>query len=53
MGYELYASMGTGDFYQEHGVQVIKTLLLVFSFCVKLVNVGIPSYLTDIFCNNC
>uniref|UniRef100_A0A069DM27 CAD like protein n=1 Tax=Clytia hemisphaerica TaxID=252671 RepID=A0A069DM27_9CNID len=22
MGYELYASMGTGDFYQEHGVQV-------------------------------
>lgn len=22
MGYKLYASMGTGDFYQEHGVQV-------------------------------
>jgi len=22
MGYELYASMGTGDYYQEHGVQV-------------------------------
>ena len=22
MGFELYASMGTGDFYQEHGVKV-------------------------------
>lgn len=26
MGYKLYASMGTGDFYAEHGVDV--------SFCV-------------------
>ena len=22
MGFELYASLGTGDFYQEHGVKV-------------------------------
>lgn len=22
MGYKLYASMGTGDFYAEHGVEV-------------------------------
>lgn len=22
MGYELYASMGTGDFYQEHNIKV-------------------------------
>lgn len=22
MGYKLYASMGTGDFYTEHGVEV-------------------------------
>lgn len=22
MGYKLYASMGTGDFYMEHGVDV-------------------------------
>lgn len=25
MGYKLYASMGTGDFYAEHGVDVSKT----------------------------
>lgn len=25
MGYKLYASMGTGDFYAEHGVDVRKT----------------------------
>lgn len=24
MGYKLYASMGTGDFYTEHGVEVKK-----------------------------
>ena len=27
MGFELYASMGTGDFYQEHGVKVNFNLL--------------------------
>lgn len=26
MGYKLYGSMGTGDFYTEHGVKVIKVL---------------------------
>lgn len=24
LGYKLYASMGTGDFYMEHGVEVRK-----------------------------
>lgn len=26
MGYKLYASMGTGDFYTEHGVEVCKII---------------------------
>lgn len=25
MGYKLYASMGTGDFYAEHGVDVSRS----------------------------
>lgn len=28
MGYKLYASMGTGDFYAEHGVEVCENVLL-------------------------
>lgn len=27
MGYKLYASMGTGDFYVEHGVNVSLSIL--------------------------
>lgn len=27
MGYKLYASMGTGDFYAEHGVEVNYNLI--------------------------
>lgn len=26
MGYKLYASMGTGDFYAEHGVDVSRII---------------------------
>lgn len=34
MGYKLYASMGTGDFYAEHGVDVSiqKILSIVFKY---------------------
>lgn len=31
MGYKLYASMGTGDFYAEHGVDVsILSIILLY-----------------------
>lgn len=32
MGYKLYASMGTGDFYTEHGVEVRHFFFGVFRF---------------------
>ena len=28
MGFKLYASMGTADYYTEHGVEVSKTILV-------------------------
>lgn len=31
MGYKLYASMGTGDFYAEHGVDV-SILSIIFLY---------------------
>lgn len=31
MGYKLYASMGTGDFYSEHGVDVSTKLTLSYN----------------------
>lgn len=31
MGYKLYASMGTGDFYTEHGVDVSSILYFIAS----------------------
>lgn len=37
MGYKLYASMGTGDFYTEHGVEVS------FSNTITLSNIVIFS----------
>lgn len=32
MGYKLYASMGTGDFYAEHGVDVSMQSILFFFY---------------------
>lgn len=29
MGYKLYASMGTGDFYAEHGVDVSRKIFFI------------------------
>lgn len=31
MGYKLYASMGTADFYSEHGVTVSSKNLFIFN----------------------
>lgn len=30
MGYKLYASMGTGDFYTENGVNVSRMLIYIY-----------------------
>lgn len=35
MGYKLYASMGTADFYTEHGVKVSEKDVLRNFFCYK------------------
>lgn len=32
MGYKLYASMGTADFYTEHGVKVSEKLRNIFYY---------------------
>lgn len=36
MGYKLYASMGTGDFYTEHGIEVIGIINRSYLFCTRL-----------------
>lgn len=42
MGYKLYASMGTGDFYAEHGVEVCKKCqniydIIIFKFTKTII----------------
>lgn len=49
MGYKLYASMGTGDFYAEHGVDVsMQSILLFFIIIILwLISLFRPYYPTD------